>query len=124
MITVQEYIDTRAPQYSSDTRLPEMEAQAAMEIGCVFGDLANKATFLLIMHWLTLDDRDADTGGQGIGGTIKRNKEGQLEREFMVDFSLTAKYPDLSQTRWGMELIRLRRSVVMTVRNRFTPPCR
>ena len=119
MPTVQSYIDTRAPTYSADARLPEMLIQATAETGDVFGVLKNKAIALLMMHWLFLDDRDS--GNQGIGGTVKREKEGMLEKEYMIDFSLTVRYPDLSQSKWGLELIRLRRAKIITARNRFTP---
>ena len=119
MITIQNYIDTRAPSYSSDSRITAMTAQATLETGEVFiGDLRNKAIALLILHWLFIDDRD--NGLQGVGGTVKREKEGMLEREYMLDFSVTRKWPDLSQSRWGLELIRLRRSTIMNPRNRFT----
>lgn len=119
MPTVPQYIATRASIYSADARISDMIEQATLEIGEVFvGDLRNKAIALLILHWLFLDDRDSNN--QGIGGTVKREREGMLEREYMLDFSLTKKYPDLSQTKWGLELIRLRRSSIMTARNRFT----
>lgn len=121
MITVQNYIDSRAPAYSSDTRIAGLTAQASLETGTVFiGDLRNKAITLLILHWMTVDDRDTDGGSAGIGGTVKREREGQLEREYMLDFSLTANFPDLSQSKWGLELIRLRRQCIMAPRNRFT----
>ena len=122
-VSVASYITSRAAQYASDSRLTAFEAQASAEIGAnAFGDLRSKAIFLLMMHWLTLDD-DGSVGsgtGSGIGGTVKRIKEGGLEKEYMLDFSLTAKYPDLSQTRWGLELIALRRSKIFSPRTRFT----
>jgi hypothetical protein len=98
-----------------------MESQATAETGTCFGTLRNKAIALLMLHWLYLDDRDS--GNQGVGGTVKREREGMLEKEYMIDFSLTSRYPDLSQTRWGMELIRLRKQCLMLPRNRFTPSC-
>ena len=124
MITVAAYIASRAAQYVGDTRLTAFEAQAEAEISNnAFGDLRSKAIFLLMMHWLTLDDRGGAIGsgtGSSIGGTVKREKEGGLEREYMLDFSLTLKYPDLSQTRWGLELIGLRKSKIFGPRTRFT----
>ncbi len=120
MPSVQVYIATRAPTYAADARIAPMTTQAELETGQVYtGDLRNKAIALLILHWMFLDDRDG--GLTGIGGTVKREKEGQLEKEYMIDFSLTVRYPDLSQTRWGLELVRLRRSSIMMPRNRFSP---
>ena len=122
MATVASYIASRAPNYVGDSRLSAFEEQAALETGTVFGspDLRSKAIFLLMVHWLTMDDARGGAGSGGVGGTIKREKEGQLEREYMLDFSITAKYPDLSQTRWGLELIRLRKSKIIMPCNRFS----
>lgn len=123
MPSVAEYVASRAPSYVGDSRLGAFETQAALETGSAYGVLKNKATFLLMMHWFALDDRGAAVGSSGgteIGGTIKREKEGSLEREYMLDFSLTARYPDLSQTRWGLELLSLRKKTIFGPRSRFT----
>jgi len=119
------YIAARAPNYVSDARVGAMALQAAQEIGIAFGNLQGKATALLILHWLAMDDRAAQQNGNSIGGTIAGEREGSLERRYMIDFSLTKAYPDLSQTRWGMELIQTRKSAIVTAPfNRFTtvPP--
>lgn len=122
MIPVTTYIATRAPSYSADPRVPAMILQSEAETGTAFGELRNAAIALLVLHWLAMDDRAGGGGGStsnSVGGTIKREREGSLEREYMVDFSLTKAFPDLSQTRWGMELIELRKKCILTPYNRF-----
>lgn len=118
--SVMGYITTRAPGYVSDARLPDLITQATDEIGLAFGTLRNRAISLLALHWLAMDDRSTDQNGNSIGGTISGEREGSLERRYMIDFSLTKKYPDLSQTRWGMELIQLRMKTIPSIFNRFS----
>jgi hypothetical protein len=121
--SVLDYITVRAPSYTADPRTSVMIDQATIETGSLFGTNRNRAISLLVLHWLTMDDRAAGIGGSGssIGGTIKREREGSLEREYMVDFSLTKMFPDLTQTRFGMELIELRKkSLVISPFNRFS----
>ena len=120
MSTVAEYFATRAPSVAIDSTL---ESQARLETGAVFKScgLEEKAIFLLMMHWTALGLRTQNGTNTSVGGTIRKEKEGQLVREYMLDFSLTSKYPDLSQTSWGLELIRLRKTCTMGPRNRFTP---
>lgn len=121
MIPVMSYITSRAPLYVADPRVPDMILQATEETGLAYGKLQNKAIALLVLHWLAMDDRSAAQGGSSIGGTIAGEREGSLERRYMIDFSLTKAFPDLSQTRWGMELIETRRKSVITAPfNRFT----
>ena len=122
MPSVQDYIDARAPQYSSDARLSSFQSQATLRTGTVYGTLRNEAIALLMLHWLTMDDSRGGgvVGGSGAAGSIAREKEGALERQYTLDFRLSMKYPDLSQTRWGMELIGLRKENIMGPRNRCT----
>jgi len=117
-VPVSTYINSRS-NFDGDSRLTEFEIQARLEVSTsAFGDLQNKAIALLMLHWLTLDDRDST--GTGIGGSIKEEKEGMLSREFLLDFSLTKKYPDLTQTRWGLELLRIRNITIVNPINRFS----
>ena len=118
--TVLGYIDTRAPHYNGDARLTSAIEQATAETGenAFPGVLRNKAIFLLVVHWLTLADRD--TTNSGNSGSIKREKEGKLEREYLIDFTFTKRYPMLSQTTWGLELVALRRSTIFAPRTRHT----
>ncbi len=125
MPTVASYIATRAAVYVGDARLPELQIEAGEETGPVFTACGKreKAIFLLIMHWIELDDDRGGVKGSGaIGGMVKKVKEGMLEKEFLQDFSLSKEHPDLSQTRWGLELLRLRKSCIVGPRNRHTKP--
>lgn len=120
--TVLGYIGTRAPTKLSDSRVTsgDLEEQVKLELDPkIFkGDLFNKAVALLMLHAMAMDDRD--TGGAGVGGAISEEQEDRLKRKYLIDFGLTKLFPDLSQTRWGLEFIRLRRSCVITPRTRFT----
>jgi len=114
----EEYIAARSAKYASDSRLPILIDQAGTETGTAYGDNQNRAISLLVLHWLTMDDRDPS--GTGNGGIVSMEKEGSLQKQYLVDFALTSKYPDLTQTRWGMELISLRRSSIFGPRTRIT----
>jgi len=119
-MTTQQYIDSRAAAYSADARLSSLIEQAELETGPVFqGDLRNKAIALLVLHWLYVDDRSAGSTG-GVVGTLKREREGSLEREYMIDFSVTARDPDLSQSKWGLELRQLRKSCIFAPMTRMS----
>lgn len=117
MSSVQSYIDTRAARYSADARLPELQAQAELEVGTVFGSLRYKAVALLMLHWLTMDDRDS--GGLGVGGAISMEREGSLQRQYLLDFSVTKQNPDLAQTKWGLEYVQLKKSCIIKPMTRF-----
>jgi hypothetical protein len=121
MASVLDYITVRAPLYAADPRVSTLIDMATIEISATaYGNNKNRAISLLVLHWLAMDDKSA-SDGNSIGGTIKREREGSLEREYMVDFSLTKDYTDYTQTRWGMELIQLtNKSVVKAPFNRFS----
>ena len=119
-MTVQEYIAARAPQYSADSRLTALTEQAMLETdAAAFGKLYEKAVALLVLHWMAVDDRSSGTDG-GVVGTLKREREGSLEKEYMIDFSVTARDPDLSQSKWGLELRHLRRSCIFAPMTRMS----
>lgn len=107
MVSSVDYIGVRAPGYSADSRLSTMLDMAETEIGTCYGANRYKAVALLALHWLALDDRSAAQNGNSIGGTISMEQEGSLKRQYMIDFGFQRSNPDLSQTRWGMELVGL-----------------
>jgi hypothetical protein len=55
-----------------------------------------------------------------VSGMIQEEKEGQLGRKYLNDFMLAGVQPDLTQTRWGMELISLKRSAIFGPRTQIT----
>lgn len=119
--TVLGYIGTRAPTFLTDSRVTsgDLEEQVKLELDpTIFkGDLFNKAVALLMLHAMAMDDR---SGTSAVGGSISEEQEDRLKRKYLIDFGLTKQFPDFSQTRWGMEFIRLRRSCVIGPRTRFT----
>jgi hypothetical protein len=121
MATAIEYIASRAAMYSTDLRTPLFIEQASLETGTVFkSSLREKAIALLALHWLTIDDRGI--ANDGAVGTLKRIKEGSLEKEFMIDFGVTRQDPDLSQTKWGLELRQLRKSCIFAPMTKMSTP--
>lgn len=121
VITVDNYLAARSPSSTSNPQIIPLKAQAELETSTIYkGDLRNKAVALLVLHWLALVVRDPD-GGPGASGSLKREKEDRLEREYLVDFSITKDHPNLAQTRWGMELLALRKACIIGPRNRYSP---
>jgi len=118
MPSVSEYITARAPGYLTYTALSELIAQATLETGDVYcgSDLRNKAIMLLTCHWIALDKRDG--AGIGIAGNLSSEREGDLARSYGMQGVSKASDRDLGQTRWGLELLRLRRSCILSARTR------
>ena len=112
-----DFVNLRAPEYSADPRMGNALVQAATEIGTAYGDNQYKAIALQALHWLAMDDRAAGVNGAAgtgsVGGTLNMEQEGSLKRAYTVDFSFQAKYPDLSMSRWGMELIGLTKKTAL-----------
>lgn len=115
MSTPQEIIILRAPQYTGEPRLDDLVTLATAQTGNVYGTHKNLAIALLVLHWLTMEKQG------GTSGSIKSEKEGDLARSYGTSISISQRYPDLSQTSWGMELIRLRKSLILGPRNRTIP---
>jgi len=117
--TVEGYIATLGPIFVGNALIPDLKEQYDLEVGTVFKRaIRNKAIALLVLHSLTLNNRD--TAGLGAPGALKREKEDRLEREFLTDFTLIKDYPDLAQTQYGVQYIRLMKSCIIAPRNRFT----
>lgn len=120
-ITVQEYLEARAPaDYLTEPKLAEMKTQAELEVGDNYcsEDIHNKVVALLVCHWIALSKRGDGTNQGGAGGTLISEKEGQLARSFGNAYSITNE-AYLSQTSWGLEIIGLQKSCFVMPRNRF-----
>lgn len=104
-------IQIRWPTAPQTTRHQDLIDQATLNVGTVFGEQRNYAIALLTMHWLSLDIVTANSGGQ----VYSREKEGQLEREI----SGTINEDEFMLTRWGRELIKLRKSTIFSARTRM-----
>lgn len=116
MSTPKEIIVLRAPQYSGESRLDDLITLAGEQTGTAYGGCRNLAIALLVLHWLTLE-----TQNNGSAGSVKSEKEGDLQITYNTSVGVSQKYPDLSQTSYGLELIRLRKSCLLTPRNRTIP---
>lgn len=120
MPTPAEYMTLRAPAFSLDPQVSDYLEQAELETGTNYGDLRNKAVFLLAAHWMALAARGGG-GSSSAPGAIKSEKEGDLARSYGAigtggDIDLF-----LSQTTWGVELYNLQRSCFILPRTRQVP---
>ena len=122
MSTVDQYIEARSSLDPNDVTVISLKSQAAEELGNCYGSLRNKAIALLVMHWSTLGGTD---GSQSLGttGNVKSEKEGQLSRVMGFHGSFNIKDPFLSQTSYGLELLKLNRKTLITPMNRTVLPC-
>lgn len=106
-----QYIQTRAPEFASDPALTTLISMAALETGNYGSvDLTNKAIALLVCHWSSLKSREGESG-VGSSGAIRSESEGQLSRSYgSTGNAAFSRGADLEQTRWGLELLDLRKS--------------
>lgn len=111
---VKAVIAIRSPSTTQDDRLDSMIGLAEGQLSsCCFGSQYAYAGALMVLHWLTLEERD------GASGAIKSEKEGDLSRTYGVSDS--ANY--WKSTSWGSELQRLKRVKIFTPRTRMMPAC-
>lgn len=108
---VKAYVALRSPDTVQDSRFDGLVSSAEKQLSeCVFGDMWAIAGALMVLHWLTLDGRG------GSGGAIKKEKEGQLEREYMAS---TESMGYWGGTSWGQELQQLKKNCVFGPRTRM-----
>lgn len=113
-MTPQQIITIRALAFASDSRLDDMVTMAGEQTGTVFGDQRNTAIALLVMHWLALEQ----ISSSGQSGMIISEKEGDLSRSYGFTSNVKIGDADLGQTRWGIELLRMRKSNIFGPRDR------
>jgi hypothetical protein len=118
-VTPLEIIQARAPLFASEPNVSSLIALATTQTGD-FGspDATNTAIALLVCHWYALDKRDAGTGS-GIAGSITSESEGELSRSYGSTVGAGARNAALEQTRWGLELLDLRKSAFFLPRTRM-----
>ncbi len=118
-MTALDFINLRAKKYATDPRISTaLDGAAETFSATAWGRNLEKAKALLALHWLTMDDRDVS--GEGIGGTLQSEQEGSLKRSYMIDFKCQSANPDWTQSRWGMELIQLRKQSIFAPVTRFS----
>lgn len=117
----------RRPQTPDDARLLDFVALAELETAeSAFGDKYKVAVALRVLHWLTLEEihgGDLDgstTSGTAVAGSIKAEKEGDLQRQYGGSLVIAQRYPDLSSTQYGTELLELMKACIIKVRTRMT----
>lgn len=127
LTTPQAVIAIRWPNFPVvDPRLTALIDLASNEMGAAYGKNRPLAIALLVMHWEALTSRSSDDSSIGNEtGSIRSEKEGDLSRSYgsTSSTSSSSSYDDmyLSQTSWGLEIIRLRRKSFMMPRNRMHP---
>jgi hypothetical protein len=134
-MSASDIIAVRAPEYSTYLGLDGFISLADSQTGTfdnaaigTLGTTRDLAVALRALHMITKQiyrDGAKDGSGEGIGGNVSLDQEGQLKRMMDVDPSLMKKWPDLVTTTWGMELIGLIKSgyglVAMTRRSVLNP---
>ena len=111
-----EIITLRAPAIATaeSARIPDLITLATEQTGPVYDVHIQLAIALLVLHWLALEAR----GAAGSPGPINSEREGDLARSY-GSLGAGARGGDLAQTSWGVELQRLRDSVIFSARNRM-----
>ncbi len=118
-------IALRASEYENDPRLDALIELAYELKGDKIpeGVKANYAMALQVLHWLTMDDRNAE-GGSGVG-SVTEEKEGELTVKYSGGSSNLMWYTsswesELSQTTWGKELYAFIKRFITPFLTRFS----
>jgi hypothetical protein len=113
--SIKTYLLTRAPTYSTETRLDDLITYAMTEVSATaFGDQYDKAVALLVLHQLAKEESDAAAAGPVVG-----KREGDLAMTYARPYAGT-QIDDLDGTKWGQEFKRLREANVFPVMNRVS----
>lgn len=85
-----------------------------------FCEKYENAVALQVLHWYALAGRANGGVGGAIAGALSSLKEGDLQVSFSKTFVTSDPADaDLAQTKYGLELLALRRSCIFAARNRF-----
>lgn len=108
MPTVEEILSAIAPELDDvDPAVRSIHIDLAeSQTGTAYKGARNHAVALLAAHTMTLSTRE------GNSGSVTNIKEGQLS----VGFASNANADELAVTSYGADLLRLRRSYIMTAR--------
>ncbi len=105
MLTAEQYIAARVPEYSGSARVPQLLPLAELNLfQPAFGEKYGMACGLLVLHWLTCE---ALAGGLPVGaitGAITGEKEGELSRNYGSAASSVGGIKNLESTLFGLEL--------------------
>ncbi len=129
--TASQIIAVRAPQWSGDPREADLiELAKLYNAEQPYGTHWQLALALQVLHWYALDERaggnpgsgGGTSGGSGVAGSVKSEKEGDLARSYGMSESVSKGDADLSQTSYGLELLRLRGALFFKPRTRMYDP--
>lgn len=110
-MTPLQIVEARAPEFEGEARITDLITLAEMDISTEWGAARNRATALLVLHWLAKESIDTASPGP-----ITSETEGQVSRTY----GWSGIYGELSTSRYGMELLQLRKSNFMGFMNRRT----
>lgn len=125
--TASQIIAVRAPQWAGDPREADMINLAKLWLdSTAYGRHHEYAVALMVLHIYTLEERSGGnpgsgggtSGGSGAGGTIQSEKEGDLARQYGMSSVTLQKDSFLTQTGYGLELMRLKAGLWFKPRTR------
>jgi Protein of unknown function (DUF4054) len=115
-----DYIAARAPQYATSSRLATLIQMAYDQTGDEFGDSYELAAALRVCHWMARDEMrggvEGASSGAGNAGFTSSERVGELAKAYSIDKDAQERFGDLSTTVWGLELIELMKSSIITGR--------
>ncbi len=121
--TAKNIILLRRPQTPDNARLDDYILLAELQTAeSAFGDKYHVAVALRVLHWLTMEEihgGDLDgsgSSGTGVAGSIRAEREGDLQRQYGGSLVIAQRYPDLSATQYGSELIELMKGCIIKAR--------
>jgi hypothetical protein len=91
-----------------------------------FGTKYEYAISLRVLHWLTMEEihgaeanvATSGSSGTAVGGSVLSEKEGDLARQYGSSLVVAQRFPDLSSTQYGQELLGLMRACIVKARTR------
>jgi hypothetical protein len=106
-IEITDYLLARKPGLNIDARVSTL-IEIAKELldTAAFGVTYNQAVGLKVLHMLEMESRG------GVAGAVVSETEGDLSRSYSS--SIKADDGDLSATRWGAELIQLKKTSIIS----------
>ena len=122
--TAKDIIELKSPDLVGDPRIDDFITLAKFHVAeSVFMEKYQYALALVVLHQITLDNQGGGSStesGSGSTGGIKKEKEGDLEREFgnvgLDGSNQMKKY--YNQTSFGQELLQLMDVCIFKARNR------
>ena len=124
-LTVEQIMDALAPAFSQDpTRPVFIELATARVAPGFYRNKTNHAIALMAAHMMALDSAAAAESGRGYeAGNITSKSEGDLSLSFGSTSANTTDASDLGQTKYGVQLIGLRKGCGPFLGVTGRPPC-